>query len=113
VQPYKYALGEEETTSTKVINQGNTNSNPLMTITANGMIIVFINGVELCTLTNVSESITLDCEEQEAYKGTKSNLQNRIMIGKFPELVPGINTITFAGTGTVTQVKTLVRSRWL
>jgi predicted phage tail component-like protein len=113
VQPYKYALYEEETTSRTVINQGNTNCLPLLKITGNGQIAVRINGVQACNLLMVNQSIVLDGEEQEAYKETKANLQNRIMIGKFPELIPGINEISFSGLGTVTDVKTLVRSRWL
>jgi len=113
VQPYKYALGEEETTSRTVINQGNTNCLPLMTIMGNGQVIVNINGTLVCTLSNVNGNITLDGEEQEAYKDTTATLQNRLMTGSFPELVPGLNNITFTGTGIVTEVKTLVRSRWL
>ena len=111
VQPYKHANGEEETLSTSVINQGNKDCLPIMTITGSGQVIVNINGVYTCTLRNVNEYITLDGEEEEAFKGTL--LQNRIMQGNFPVLVPGENTITFSGTGTVTEVKTLVRSRWL
>ena len=111
VHPYKHSTGEEETTSRHVINQGNTGSLPLMTITGSGQVVVNINGVYACTINNLNGYITLDGEEQEAYKG--NILQNRLMQGSFPILAPGENTITFSGTGTVTEVKTLVRSRWL
>jgi len=110
VQPYKHSNEDEETTARTVINQGNTDSLPLMTITGNGQIILYINGILICTLT-VSGYITLDSEEQEAYKGTV--LQNRMMVGDFPKLLAGENTITFGGSGTVSEVKTTVRSRWL
>jgi predicted phage tail component-like protein len=113
VQPYKHAFDEEGTTSRVVINIGNTDCLPLMTITGNGQINVNINGIKACTLTNVTGNITLDGEAQEAYKGTIATLQNRIMIGDFPKLAPGENSITFTGSGTVTQVNTIVRSRWL
>lgn len=109
VQPYKYAIGEEETSARTVINQGNTNCLPLMTIYGSGAVDVLINGVKACSLTTVNEYITLDGEEQEAYKGTV--LQNRTMVGKFPALSPGENILTF--TGNVTDVKTLIRSRWI
>lgn len=109
-QPYKHATGEEETTSRVVINQGNEKCLPLMTIYGSGSVDVLINGVKACSLT-LTDYITLDGEIEEAYKDNLNNLQNRKMIGKFPTLQPGINEISF--TGTVTQVKTLVRSRWL
>jgi phage-related protein len=107
-QPYKHATGEEETTSRYLINQGNTVCLPLMTIYGSGTVEVRVNGIKVCTVT-ISEYITLDGEEQEAYKGAV--LQNRVMVGDFPKLQPGENEISF--TGNVTQVKTLVRSRWL
>lgn len=110
VQPFKYALGEEDTTSRVVINQGNINCLPLMTITGSGVVNVLVNGIKACTV-NINGYITLDSEEQDAYKGTV--LQNRSMTGDFPELVPGENNITFTGSGTVTETKILVRSRWI
>ena len=110
VQPYKYSSEEEETLSRIVINQGNTECLPLMTITGSGQVLLYINGVLACVNT-INGYVTLDSKEQEAFKGTE--LQNRLMVGDFPKLSPGENTIAFGGTGTVTEVKTIVRSRWL
>ena len=110
VQPYKYATGEEETTSRVLINQGNTECLPLMTIYGSGNVGVFVNGVKQCDIT-IDGYVTLDSEEEEAYKDNLDNRRNRVMIGKFPVLQPGENTLSF--TGNVTNVKTLVRSRWL
>jgi len=110
VQPYKHALGEEETTSRIVINQGNTNCLPLMTIIGNGLVDIFINGVKACSIT-INGYVTIDSEDEEAYRGSSSYQQNRFMVGDFPELLPGENVISFAGS--VTEVKTLVRSRWI
>jgi len=107
-QPYKHATGEEETTSRLLINQGNTDCLPLMTIYGSGLVDVLVNGVKACTIT-INEYITLDGEKQEAYKG--NILQNRNMVGEFPMLRPGENEISFVGN--VTEVRTLVRSRWL
>lgn len=108
VQPYKHATGEEETSSRILVNQGNTDCLPLMTIHGSGPVGVYVNGVLQCTV-NINDYITLDGEEQDAYKG--SILQNRAMVGDFPVFTPGENELTF--TGTVTNVRTLVRSRWL
>lgn len=109
VQPCKYAI-EYETTATTLFNRGNVNCYPLMTIYGTGEVGVKVNGVLACTLT-ITDNMTLDCEEQEAYKGTIATSQNRQMVGDFPVFVPGVNVLTF--TGTVTEVKTTVRSRWL
>lgn len=109
-QPYKHATGEDITESRLLINQGNVKCLPLMTIYGSGTVNLLINGARACTIT-IDGYITLDGEEQEARKGAV--LQNRLMIGDFPELSPGLNEITFTGSGTVTRTETLVRSRWL
>lgn len=110
VQPYKHAVDEEETEARTLINQGNTECLPLMTIYGSGKVSVFVNDIKQCDIT-VDNYVTLDGEEKEAYKGDLSNRRNRVMIGDFPVFKPGENEITF--TGNVTNVKTLVRSRWL
>lgn len=110
IQPYKHATGEEETTSRVLINQGNTECLPLMTIYGSGSVGVLVNGIKQCEIT-IDGHVTLDGEEEEAYKDNLDNRRNRVMIGKFPVFQPGENTLTF--TGNVTNVKTLVRSRWL
>ncbi len=110
VQPYKHATGEEETESRVLINQGNTECLPLMTIYGSGKVGILVNGVKQCEIT-IDGYVTLDGEEEEAYKDNLDNRRNRVMIGKFPVLQPGENTLSF--TGNVTNVKTLVRSRWL
>lgn len=107
VQPYKHALFEEPTESLTVVNKGNVYSLPKMTIYANSSVGVYVNGVKACSLV-ISDYLTIDSETQECYRGTE--LKNRMMIGDFPRLRPGINTISF--TGTVTNCITEVRSRW-
>ena len=109
VQPYKHATGEEETTSRVLINPGNTECLPLMTIYGSGSVGVLVNGVKQCDITLMV--CNLDGEEEEAYKDNLDNRRNRVMIGKFPVFQPGENILSF--TGNVTNVKTLVRSRWL
>lgn len=110
VQPYKYAVDEEETEARTLINQGNIESLPLMTIFGSGAVGVYINGNKQCDII-IDGYVTLDSEEQEAYKDNLNNRRNRVMTGNFPVLQPGENILSF--TGNVTNVKTLVRSRWL
>lgn len=107
VQPFKHATKENEVTLLTVFNRGNIESLPLMTVYGSGVANISINGAWVCTLT-INDFIILDSQEQEAYKGEV--LQNRSMVGTFPKLKPGFNTISY--TGNVTSIKTLVRSRW-
>ena len=57
-------------------------------------------------LDDLTDGIVIDCEMQEAYKGT--TLMNERMAGDFPVLVPRLNGISW--TGSVTSV--VVKPRW-
>lgn len=107
VQPFKYAIGEEEVESLAVVNKGNVDSYPLMTVYGSGEVEIKVNGIKYCTLI-IDDYITLDGEIQEAHRD--GVLKNRSMTGWFPVLKPGINEISYVGN--VTKIKTLTRSRW-
>lgn len=107
VQPYKYLRGEEKTTSTTVINYGNVDALPLMTVYGSGTVTISINGTACCTLT-ISEYMTLDSAKGIAYKDNV--MCNRLISGTLPILEPGENIISY--TGIVTSIETLVRSRF-
>lgn len=66
-----------------------------------------INGVTV-TVSGVSSYVMLDCELMEAYEGS-TNRNNKVTLdsGKFPELVPGSNTVTFTGFSSV-----VITPRW-
>lgn len=59
---------------------------------------VTVNGVSV-TVTGVDSYVDLDCEEQESHKGTDytPNSRTTLVNGKYPELKPGTNTISFTG----------------
>ena len=63
-------------------------------------------GEYVCKLSSIDESITLDSDTENAYKGT-TNLNSKVTIPDFPELVPGANTITW--TGGITSVEIIPR----
>lgn len=107
VQPFKYAIGEAEVESLAVVNKGNVDSYPLMTVYGSGEVEIKVNGIKYCTLI-IDDYITLDGEIQEAHRD--GVLKNRSMTGWFPVLKPGINEISYVGN--VTKIKTLTRSRW-
>ena len=79
-------------------------SSPLIRAYGNG--ILTINGTTL-TISGISDYIDIDCDLQEAYKGTAS-LNSKITLddGNFPRLEPGINEISF----TMSEIE--ITPRW-
>ena len=118
VQPFKYLVDEApfilnvtNQSSFKVSNQGYVDSKPVITLYGSGDIILSINGKSVCSIDIDDESVVIDSLNQEAYKGLV--LKNRNMNGQFPMLKPGINEISWSGTGNITKIKVEPKSRWL
>lgn len=88
----------EITAASATINNGNlTTALPL--IRAYGTGSFSIGGIAV-QITSASGYTDIDCDLQEAYKDTlATNCNGNIVLtnGKFPELVPGENTITLSG----------------
>lgn len=98
--------------SFKVLNRGNTISRPTLTVYGSDTIKLSINGTEVFTINLASAGyITLDGLEMNAYKGDA--LMNRSVAGDFNNLVlkSGINEISW--TGNVTQISVEKGSRWI
>ena len=70
---------------------------PLLRVTGTGK--VTINGNEI-TVTDVDVYVDIDCETQQAYKGS-TNCNSDITLDEFPVLVPGNNTIILTGVTTL------------
>ena len=83
-------------------NPGCVASRPVITVTGSGDITLMV-GLQIIDLTNVDESITIDSQMEEVYKG--DTLCNEKMEGDFPVLEPGVNAISWDGevTGVVVQ----------
>ena len=66
-----------------------------------------ISGVRV-TITSASTYTDIDCELQEAYKGS-TNCNGNITLdnGEFPKLIPGINQVTISG---ISRIE--LTSRW-
>lgn len=116
VQPYKYSVSELPliTTSSdyKIMNFGNVESKPIMTVYGSGTVNILLNGVQVLTLTIGNEGyITIDSARLEAYAGT--TLKNRQVLGNYEnvKLNTGENTISW--TGTVTRMEIRKYSRWI
>ena len=117
VQPFKYNRVEEEIVanvdrqSVVVENIGNHTAKPIITIKGSGTVELSVNGSAICTYTfpEGEDTVILDSEKQDAYFG--SVLKNRNMVGDFPILEKGNNTLSWSGT--VNSIRISRYSRWL
>ncbi len=98
-KPYRYSFDGQKAVNipaagAQLFNPEDMPAKPYMKIYGNGDISVHINSSTV-TFTGISEYIEIDSEIMNAYKGIV--VSNNIMTGVFPELIPGINTISFTG----------------
>lgn len=117
-QPYKYLKNESSVeldvssqTSLKVNNVGLETSKPIITLEGSGVVSISINGnsVFQYTFPNDETKVVVDSLLEEAY--LDGIYKNRNMLGEFPKLIVGENTITWSGT--LTKIKIEPKSRWL
>ena len=97
-----------------VVNAGNVPSKPILTIYATGDITLSLNGNQIFSISMGDyEYIVIDTNNMEAYMG--GVLLNRQVTGDYSSfaLQVGENTITFGGTGIVTEVLIENYSRWI
>lgn len=121
VQPFKYKADEvpvevqfDGDTSVEVTNSGNTTAKPRITIWGSGDVLMSVNGIQTFSITMDDIGyITIDAEQMEAVKD--NSLMNRRVTGDYSNFVlqAGENTISFTGTGSVTEVQITNYSRWL
>lgn len=88
-----------------VVNPTAFSSKPLITVYGSGTGSLFVNGTE-CKFLELSEYCTLDCNIQDAYKGTE-NKNSTVAIAEYPVLSAGENEITW--TGGITSVEIVPR----
>ncbi len=114
VFPFKYSVNNfgdnfTITTPTFIKNRGAVYSQPTMTIYGVGDITLIINGINY-GLVSVEESITIDSEMMEVYRGTV-NANNKFSAMDFPRFEVGENSISW--TGNVTKIEVEPKWRWL
>ena len=118
VQPFKYLKDESKVslditteTSVEVENKGLEVSKPIFTIEGSGTIEIAVNGVNIFKYTFPSgeSKVTINSLEEEAY--LDGVYKNRNMLGEFPKLEVGKNTISW--TGTLSKIEIEPKSRWL
>lgn len=90
-----------EKCTNKIINLGNTTSNPILLLEGTGKCSVEINGSSFSYSFDTDRVVYIDCEEKtESYDG-KSKSRNITIGYEYPSLNPGINTLKTTGTLTV------------
>lgn len=117
-QPYKYKKNENQVTvnitsqtSVTVNNIGLEPSKPIIKLTGSGIVDLKVNGSTIFTYTfpaNETE-VVIDSLIEEAH--LNGIYKNRNMVGAFPILQPGTNTIGWSGT--LTKIQIQPKSRWL
>lgn len=90
-------------------NPGTYFSKPLIKLYGTGTVVLTVNGVGI-TLKNLTDEIIMDSDLGEAYKGLTTNMNNN-MVGSFPLLKKGNNTISWSGN--VTKIEIDERWRYL
>lgn len=117
-QPFKYLNNEEEIdltiseeTSVTIQNVGLEESKPIIKLYGTGIVEVSVNGSTIFkyTFADNDTEVIIDSQEEDAY--LSGIYKNRNMLGEFPKLNPGTNTI--AWTGNLTRIKIQPKSRWL
>ena len=118
VQPYKYLKNEAKAElsvstqkSIEVTNKGLEISKPIIKLEGSGTIEIAVNYINVFKYTFPSgeTKVTIDSLEEEAYH--EGVYKNRNMLGEFPKLSVGKNTISW--TGTLTKISIEPKSRWL
>ena len=118
VQPFKHSSVEEEqeftTSPVDVINAGNIESMPVLTITGMGNVTISLNGTAILVvaLGSNERTVVIDAEQMNAYHGTA--FYNRSVAGDYDDLTlkKGKNTLSWSG-GIVSSVKIDNYSRWI
>ena len=97
--------GVDFTTNGTISNATLMTAKPLIRVVGNGTLTI---GTVAIVIANNSTYIDIDCETMEAYCGS-TNMNSNITLtgGKFPELVPGFNSVSI---GTLT--KATITPRW-
>lgn len=98
-KPQRFLVSGEEATrffsATTITNPTAFTALPLITVYGSGAGALNI-GETVVNFNSIDESIELDCETENAYKGV-TNLNNTISAPSFPKLVAGANEISWSG----------------
>lgn len=115
-QPFKLSASETGisfTSSETIVNSGNVYSRPTITVTGQGTVEIYMDGVQMLELDMGGSETTfvIDLEEMNAYEGT--NLVNRSVTGDYSQMIFPVGSTTVSVSGTVSDVTITNYSRWI
>lgn len=119
VQPFKYSAVDSvlafDTTNKSeisVMNNGNTNSKPVLTLHGSGTITLSINGMDAFVIELGNEGyIVIDSYQRNAYKD--GVLKNRLVSGDYDNMSFNIGSNEISWSGDVTEIDIENYSRWI
>lgn len=114
-QPFKYSAVEKPITQEGesemyVVNNGNINSRPTLTLYGSGQVTVSLNDERIFSIV-LQDEMTIDSERMEAFKG--DTLLNRYILGDYDSLSLGVGKSKLSWTGNVTKAVIDKYSRWI
>jgi len=111
-QPHKYSVNNDvitlNSTPATINNLNSALSKPIIKVYGTGAIELTVNS-NVIHLTNIVDYVTIDSEMVDCYKD--SQLMNNNMLGEFPILEIGTNSISWIGT--VTKIEIIPNWRWI
>lgn len=123
VQPFKYSLTDnsktfnisQETTQMQIRNSGNIYSKPIITITGTGTINLYLNQIQLFTISlgETESTITIDIANMNAYNPSTNVYMNRQVVGNYDNFKLSIGKNIISWTGSITQIQIKNYSRWI
>lgn len=101
---YKWGEQEQDLQAGQIYNPTRFTAKPLIHLEGSGALQVSIDGVNI--VATVTDYINIDCERMNAYRLPAENMNNKV-VGDFPTIAPGVNTIGL--TGTITKATIIPR----
>ena len=103
---------DNNVSSFSIINHGNTQSKPTITIYGSGTIDLSLNGTQIFSIElGDAEYITIDSAQMNAYQG--DILMNRSVIGDYSNFVLQTGTNIISWTGDVSKIEVADYTRWI
>lgn len=121
VQPFKYSNVEgtktftftEESQGITVRNNGNIFSKPIIKITGNGTINLYLNSIQALVINDLTDSIEINTQTMNAYNTTSGAFMNRSVSGDYSNLYLKAGANTLSWDGNITKIEISYCSRWI
>lgn len=103
-------LGNDDFDFVEIVNRGNVESRPKITLHGSGNVALSLNGLSVISL-NINDYITIDVDGMNAYRD--GVLMNRSVKGDYANLAFRRGTNTLSWDGSITEINVEDFSRWI